>query len=47
MVGMLVGNIPTAFGLSPYISILFGSAIVIACVYLLGKKYEISAGVTG
>ena len=44
MVGMLVGNIPTAFGLSPYISILFGTAIIIACVYLVGKKYEISDG---
>ncbi len=44
MVGMLVGNIPTAFGLSPYISILFGTAIIIACLYLVGKKYEISDG---
>jgi Na+/H+ antiporter NhaC len=42
LVGMLVGNIPTAFGLSPYISILFGTAVVVACIYLFGKKNEIS-----
>jgi hypothetical protein len=37
VVGMLVGNIPTAFGLSPWISLLVGTAILLAVLYLVGK----------
>ena len=39
-VGMLVGDIPTAFGLSPWISIGVGTAIIVAVVLFVGKKVE-------
>ncbi len=35
---MLIGDIPTAYGFSPYLSILIISAILIAILYLFGKK---------
>ncbi|MDI6803673.1 MAG: Na+/H+ antiporter NhaC family protein [Bacteroidota bacterium] len=38
VVGMLVGDIPTAFGLSPYISIAIGIAILVLVLYIFGKK---------
>ena len=37
VVGMLVGNIPTAYGLSPWISLLIGSAVLIAFLYIVGQ----------
>jgi Na+/H+ antiporter NhaC len=40
VLGMLVGDIPTAFGLSPWISILLGSAVIIAGVMFLGKRSD-------
>ncbi|MFH2003837.1 MAG: Na+/H+ antiporter NhaC family protein [Bacteroidota bacterium] len=41
IVGMLVGDIPTAFGISPYISILGGSLILIAVLYTFGRRVDI------
>lgn len=38
--GMLVGDIPTAFGLSPYVSMLLGGGILVGVVYVFGKKSE-------
>ncbi len=36
-VGLIVGSIPTAYGMSPWISILMGSAVLLAVLYLYGK----------
>jgi Na+/H+ antiporter NhaC len=41
IVGMLVGDIPTAFGISPYVSILGGSLILIAVLYTFGRRVDI------
>lgn len=41
LLGMLVGDIPTAFGLSPWISILLGTAVIIVGVRFSFKKNEI------
>ncbi|MDI6766817.1 MAG: Na+/H+ antiporter NhaC family protein [Bacteroidota bacterium] len=41
VVGMIVGDIPTAFGFSPYLSILIGVLFLIGFMYLFGKKVEI------
>jgi len=40
VLGMLLGDIPTAYGLSPWISLLAGSAIIVASVIWLGKKSD-------
>lgn len=40
VVGMLVGDIPTAFGMSPWISLLLGSAILLGMLYLLGERED-------
>lgn len=40
VLGMLIGDIPTAYGLSPWISILVGSAIIIGGVMLFGKRSD-------
>ncbi|HEU4464418.1 MAG TPA: Na+/H+ antiporter NhaC family protein [Gemmatimonadota bacterium] len=40
IVGMAVGDIPTAYGLSPWISILLGSAILLGVLYLVGKRED-------
>ncbi|MBI2619362.1 MAG: Na+/H+ antiporter NhaC family protein [Ignavibacteriales bacterium] len=39
-VGMLVGDIPTAFGLSPWVSIALGIAIMILVLFAVGKRVE-------
>ena len=48
VLGILVGDIPTAFGLSPWISLAVGSAVIIAVVFWWGKRSdwrgEIEAG---
>lgn len=36
--GMLAGDIPTAFGLSPWISIFVGVALLAGVIYVVGKK---------
>lgn len=40
VVGMLVGDIPTAFGLSPWISIVIGTGVMVAVLFTVGKKVE-------
>ncbi len=42
IVGMLIGDIPTAFGISPYISIITGSLVLVTVLYLFGKRVEAS-----
>jgi len=37
---MIIGDIPTAFGLSPYISIVIISICLIGVLYLFGKKVD-------
>ncbi len=37
IVGMLVGDIPTAYGLSPWISVILGSGILLAVLFFYGK----------
>lgn len=39
-VGMLVGDIPTAFGFSPWLSILVGTAVMVGVLMVVGKKVE-------
>lgn len=43
VVGMLVGDIPTAFGLSPWVSIGAGTLILILVLRFVGKKVEAAA----
>jgi len=38
---MLLGDIPTAFGLSPYLSLLVISLVIIGVVILIGKKTDL------
>ncbi len=38
--GMLVGDIPTAYGFSPYVSILIGAGVIIAAVRFFGRHPE-------
>jgi Na+/H+ antiporter NhaC len=38
VLGMVIGDIPTAYGLSPWISLLVGTAVIVAGVLWLGKK---------
>ncbi|HUP62740.1 MAG TPA: Na+/H+ antiporter NhaC family protein [Thermoanaerobaculia bacterium] len=40
VLGMIIGDIPTAFGLSPWISLAGGAAIIIAAVLLFGKRSD-------
>ncbi|MGH7557859.1 MAG: Na+/H+ antiporter NhaC family protein [Gemmatimonadota bacterium] len=40
IVGMLVGDIPTAYGLSPWISLVVGSGILLALLYLIGQRED-------
>ncbi|RCK71914.1 MAG: Na+/H+ antiporter [Ignavibacteriae bacterium] len=40
VIGMLIGDIPTAYGFSPYLSLILGSGILILILYLIGKKVE-------
>lgn len=40
VLGMLVGDIPTAFGLSPLVSLAVGAAIIVGAVALFGRPVE-------
>jgi len=43
VVGMLVGDIPTAYGLSPWISLIVGSAVIVVSVrFLAGRSDSVS-----
>jgi Na+/H+ antiporter NhaC len=38
--GMVVGDVPTAFGLSPWISLLAGTGVIVGGVFLIGKRSD-------
>lgn len=40
IVGMLVGDIPAAYGVSPWISITLGTVIMVAILFIVGKKVD-------
>lgn len=40
VLGMLVGDIATAYGLSPWIAILIGSVIIVSTVLIFGKRSD-------
>jgi Na+/H+ antiporter NhaC len=40
IVGILVGDIPSAYGISPWISMLVGVAVMIGVLFAFGKKVE-------
>lgn len=40
ILGILIGDLPTAFGLSPWISLALGSAIIVICVCWFGKRSD-------
>jgi len=40
VVAVLVGDLPTAFGLSPWLSLILGSIIVIAIVLRFGRRSD-------
>jgi Na+/H+ antiporter NhaC len=40
VLGMLVGDLPSAFGLSPWISLAVGSGVIVGVVLWLGKKSD-------
>lgn len=40
VVGMVVGDIPTAFGMSPWISLALGAAIILAGLHVFGRRAE-------
>ncbi|MBI4535404.1 MAG: Na+/H+ antiporter NhaC family protein [Ignavibacteriae bacterium] len=42
IIGMIVGDIPTAFGLSPYLSIVLGAGVVTLVLFAVGKKDELA-----
>ncbi len=39
-IGMLIGDIPTAYGVSPWLSLLIGISLAFGVVYIFGKKVE-------
>jgi len=39
-VGMIAGDIPTAFGFSPYLSVLLGTGVLVGFLYVFGKRVE-------
>lgn len=39
-IGMLIGDIPTAYGVSPWISLFFGITLAFGIVYFFGRKVE-------
>ena len=44
LVGMVIGDLPTAYGLPPFVSILVGSAVLIALVFVFGKQSDSPTG---
>jgi hypothetical protein len=37
---MLAGDIPTAYGVSPWISIALGTVIMVAVLFIVGKNVD-------
>lgn len=44
ILGMLLGDIPTAYGLSPWVSIVIGVIVIVAAVMLFGKRSDWRGG---
>jgi Na+/H+ antiporter NhaC len=42
-VGMVLGDIPTAYGLSPWVSLAAGTIVLFAVLRLLGKRVDAGA----
>lgn len=42
--GIIIGDLPTAYGLSPWISLVLGSALIVAVVVWFGKRSEPKPG---
>jgi Na+/H+ antiporter NhaC len=40
VVGMLIGDIPTAYGFSPWISIVLGTGILLGLIYTIGRRTD-------
>jgi hypothetical protein len=40
LLGMLIGDIPTAYGLSPWISITLGSVLIVLVVRIFGRRSD-------
>ncbi len=40
VVGMLVGDIPTGYGMSPWVSLLAGTVVIVVGVLWLGKRSD-------
>jgi Na+/H+ antiporter NhaC len=38
VLGMLIGDIPTAYGMSPWISLILGTVVIVGGVFWLGRK---------
>jgi len=45
LIGILLGDVPTAFGLSPWISLILGSAVIVIGVMWFGKKSATDSGI--
>lgn len=41
--GMLIGDIPTAYGMSPWISLIMGTVVIVGGVLWLGRKVSDSS----
>jgi Na+/H+ antiporter NhaC len=44
MLGILIGDIPTAFGLSPWVSLAVGAVVIVGGVLWLGKRSDWRGG---
>ncbi|HEU4522412.1 MAG TPA: Na+/H+ antiporter NhaC family protein, partial [Thermoanaerobaculia bacterium] len=40
LLGMVIGDIPTAYGLSPWVSLAVGTAVIVGGVMLFGKRSD-------
>jgi len=40
LIGMFVGDIPTAYGLPPWVSLIMGATVILGIVMVLGRKVE-------
>lgn len=44
LAGMIIGDLPTAYGVPPFAAILVGSAVLIALVFVFGKQSDLQPG---
>jgi len=47
VIGMAVGDIPTAYGLSPWVSLVLGSLVIVIGVRLLGRRSDWTVSIAG